>query len=61
MNNLKIRKKILENMMKLYELDWILGISEATRCRMMRRELPEKEQNRICNLIDEYLQGKSER
>lgn len=55
MNNLKIRFKLTEKGMKYYELDKILGISEPTRCRMLRNELPEAEQDRICKLIDEYV------
>ncbi len=54
MNNKKIRIKILENDMKYHQLDKILGISEPTRCRMLRNELPEAEQERICKLIDDY-------
>ena len=54
MNNLKIRFKLTEKGMKYYQLDKILGISEPTRCRMLRNELPEEEQDRICRLIDEY-------
>ena len=54
MNNRKIRDKLDVNGMRYYELDMILGISEATRCRMLRNELPEAEQDRICKLIDEY-------
>ena len=54
MNNLKIRIKLTEKGMKYYELDKILGISEPTRCRMLRNELSEAEQARICKLIDEY-------
>lgn len=56
MNNIMIRQKLASKMMKYYHLDQILGISEATRCRMLRNELPEAEQNRICKLIDEYAE-----
>ena len=55
MNNLRIRFKLTEKGLKYYELDKILGISEPTRCRMLRNELPEAEQDRICKLIDEYI------
>ena len=55
MNNLKIRRKMASEMLKYYQLDQILGISEATRCRMLRKELPEEEQDRICRLIDDFL------
>lgn len=57
MNNLRIRTKLLEKGLKYYHLDEILGISEPTRCRWMRKELPEEEQERICNLIDEYTEN----
>ncbi len=53
-NNLKIRYKLIEKGMKHYELDRILGISEPTRCRLLRNELPEVKQEEICKLIDEY-------
>ena len=52
MNNIKIRQALASHMMKYYQLDEILGISEATRCRMLRSELPEEEQNRIIQLIE---------
>ncbi len=55
MTNLKIRIKLTEMGMKYYELDKLLGISEPTRCRMLRNELPEDEQDRICKLIDQYI------
>lgn len=58
MTNPKIRSKLETNHMKYYELDRILGISEATRVRMLRNELPESEQSRICKLIDDYVQQK---
>lgn len=56
MNNMKIRRKLASEMLKYYHLDQILGISEATRCRLLRNELPEEEQDRICKLIEEYAQ-----
>lgn len=59
MNNLKIRRKMASEMMKYYQLDQILGVSEATRCRMLRNELPAEEQDRICKLIDEYVKDRS--
>ena len=57
MNNLKIRLKLTETGIKYYELDRMLGISEPTRCRMLRKELPAEEQERICTLIDEYAKN----
>ena len=55
MNNRKIRLKILGSGLKYYHLNEVLGISDSTRCIMLRKELPEEEQDRICKLIDEYL------
>jgi len=59
MNNIKIRQALAAKMMKYYELDKILGISEPTRCRLLRNELPEVEQDRICKLIEEYAHSKN--
>ena len=56
MKNKKIRMKLIEKDLKYYQLDLILGVSEPTRCRMLRQELPEDEQDRICRLIDEYVE-----
>ena len=56
MNNSKIRDKLNEKGMRYYQMDQLLGISEATRVRMLRNELPEAEQDRICRLIDEYAE-----
>ena len=58
--NKKIRMKLLEHDMKYYQLDKILGISEPTRCRMLRNELPEAEQDRICQLIEEFVKKGSQ-
>lgn len=37
-----------------YKLAWLLGMSEDTFCRKLRRELPEEEQNRILKVIEEW-------
>lgn len=55
MNNLTIRMKLVETGLKYYQLDSILGISEPTRCRMLRKELSAEEQERICKLIDDFV------
>ena len=60
MNNMRIRQALASKMMRYYELDWILGISEPTRCRMFRSELPAEEQDRICKLIEEYAKNRSQ-
>ena len=61
MNNLKIRMKLMELGLRYYQLDKILGISEPTRCRLLRNELPEEKQEEICKLIDEYVRSLSKR
>lgn len=58
MNNYRIRAKLMEKGLKYYQLDEILGISEPTRCRMLRKEISAEEQERICNLIEEYAESK---
>ena len=53
MNNMKIRIKLLEHNKRLWWLAQILGTSESTITRRLRNELPEEEQLRIVQLIDE--------
>ena len=52
MTNKKIRMKLLEHDLKQWELAKIMGKSEATVYRLLREELPEEEQDRICDLIE---------
>ena len=58
MTNLRVRMKLLENGLKYYDLSKILCVSDSTRCLMLRNELPDEEQDRICKLIDDYAKGK---
>lgn len=53
MNNIKIRIKLLEHNKRIWWLAKILETSEATISRKLRNELPEEEQNRIIQLIEE--------
>lgn len=53
MNNLKIRFKLIERNKKLWWLARILETSEATLSRRLRDELPEEEQARIVQLIEQ--------
>lgn len=48
-----IRKAIEEKRIYAYEVADLLGVSESTYGRMMRKELPEEEQKRIAKLIKE--------
>ena len=52
-SNKKIRMKLAEHEMTQYDLSKLLGVSEMTVYRRLRDELPAKEQNRICKLIEE--------
>lgn len=54
MNNIKVRTKLFEKDMSRWKCAELLNISEMTLYRMLRNELPEAEQDRICKLIDEY-------
>lgn len=51
--NKKIRMKLAEYELTQYDLAKLLGVSEMTVYRRLRDELPEKEQRRICKIIEE--------
>ena len=53
MKNMKIRQALMEVGMKNYQLAELMGISEFTLSRRLRKELPESEQDRILALIRE--------
>lgn len=52
MNNVKLRIALIKHNMKQYELADLLSVSESKVSKMLRSELPEKEQNRIVKLIE---------
>ncbi len=58
MKNLKIRRALMEAGMKNYELAELIGISEFTLSRKLRKELPETEQKAMIDLI---IKGKEEK
>lgn len=51
MKNQKIRIALIAAGLHMYDLADILQVSEASVTRMMRKELPEDEQDRITELI----------
>lgn len=53
-NNLLIRNSMRENQVFQYEVAEILGISEPTLIRWLRKELPEDKQKHIVTLIEEH-------
>lgn len=55
MKNKRIRLKLVEHELTQYDLSKLMGISETTLYRRLRDELPEEEQNRIINLIEESV------
>lgn len=42
-----------------YEIAEVLGISEPTMTRRLRKELTDKEKTQICKIIDELAAGKT--
>lgn len=56
MKNIKIRQALLSAGLKNYELAEMLGVSEWTLSRRMRKEMPEDEQKRIIELIQNRIE-----
>jgi predicted transcriptional regulator len=50
-NNCEIRTELLRVGMKQYELAELLGITEFTLSRKLRKELPDDEKQRILEII----------
>ena len=57
MENIKIRQALLVAGIKNYELAEMLGVSEWTLSRKLRKELPQEEQAQIIKLIANRVQG----
>ncbi len=57
MNNKRIRMRMLEVDLKQWELAKLMGVSEPTLSKRLRKELPEEEQDRIINLINHKVAG----
>lgn len=51
MKNQEIRNAMKENNIKQWELAEMLGISENTMCRKLRKELPDEEKQHILEII----------
>ena len=51
MNNVEIRNELRKRRMFNYELAELLGVSEFTLSRKLRKELPEDEKQRILEVI----------
>ena len=53
--NALIREEVAKHRMYYYEVCELLNISESTWGRMMRKELPQEEQERIVKLIKKSM------
>lgn len=51
MNNIDIRKAAIEAGVKLWQIAEELGIADATLSRKLRRELSDKERERVMEII----------
>lgn len=58
MSNLDVRQYAKEKGVCLWQCAEVLGISEPTMTRKLRRELPEDEKARLCEIIDRLAEGK---
>lgn len=57
MANLEIRQELKRCRMFNYELAELLGITEWTLSRKLRKELPDGEKQHIMQIIKEYERG----
>ena len=53
MTNMRIRMAMLTAGLKQWEVAKLLGMNEAVLSRKMRAELPEEEQDRIVQVIED--------
>lgn len=57
MTNVEIRVEMTKKGLKQWELAQLLGISESTFCRKLRKEIPEDEKQKILELIHGHKKG----
>ena len=57
MKNLDIRKEADQAGVKLWQIAYAIGINDSNFSRRLRRELPEKEKQRIRSIIDDIKNG----
>ena len=60
MSNLDVRQYAKEKGVCLWQCAEVLGISEPTMTRKLRRELPEDEKAKLREIIDELAERKEE-
>lgn len=57
--NMKIREKARNSGVRLRQIADALGMQESLFSKKLRKELPEDEQERILNIIDDLAKGAS--
>ena len=57
MNNFEIRKALMEAGMRNYQLADLLGITEFSLSRKLRKEISKDEQTKILKIIREHKDG----
>lgn len=57
--NMKIREKARNSGIRLWQIADALGMQESLFSKKLRKELPEDEQERILNIIDDLAKGAS--
>ena len=57
--NMKIREKARNSRVRLWKIADALGMQESLFSKKLRKELPEDEQERILNIIDDLAKGAS--
>lgn len=57
--NMKIREKARNSGVRLWQIADTLGMQESLFSKKLRKELPEDEQERILNIIDDLAKGAS--
>lgn len=60
MTNIKVRIAMNDNHVPQWKLARLLGVSEITVWRRLREELPEEEQDRIIDLIENGKDGEAD-
>ena len=57
--NMKIREKARNSGVRLWQIADALGMQESLFSKKLRKELPEDDQERILNIIDDLAKGAS--
>ncbi len=57
MKNMQIRQNAETSRVKLWEIAEVLGITDSTLSRKLRKELPDDEQERILAIIERLKDG----